>query len=93
MSFKTFVPPAAVGGFPALKQYSTILDQGATESRLAPTAGENIIRVWQDVDTSERLQDEDMVPVEDTWEKIKWSRYDGSYQMFDPDPEDKLGLD
>jgi hypothetical protein len=63
------------------------------ESRLAQTAGENIIRVWQGVVTAERSQDEGIVSVEDTWEKRKWSRYDGFYQMFDRDPEDKLGLD
>jgi hypothetical protein len=31
------------------------------------------MRVWQGLaDTSERLQDEDMVPVEDTWEGREW---------------------
>lgn len=71
-----------------------ILDRGATESQLAQVAGENIIRVWQGVaHTAERLQNEGMIPVEDTWEKRRWWRYDGFYQMPDPDPEDKLGLD
>jgi membrane dipeptidase len=71
-----------------------ILDRGATESQLAQVAGENIIRVWQGVaSTAERLQAEGMAPVEETWEKRKWWRYDGFYQMPDPDPEDKLGLD
>ncbi|KAH9904853.1 hypothetical protein F4778DRAFT_780026 [Xylariomycetidae sp. FL2044] len=33
------------------------------------------------------------LPVEDVWEDRTWWRYDGYYQMPDPDPEDKLGLD
>ena len=78
--------------FPALLK--AILDRGATEEELALVAGENIIRVWQGVaDTAARLQGEGMAPVEETWEKRKWWRYDGFYQMPDPDPEDKLGLD
>jgi membrane dipeptidase len=78
--------------FPALLK--AILGRGATESQLAQVAGENIIRVWQGVaDTADRLQSEGILPVEKTWEKRKWWRYDGFYQMPDPDPEDKLGLD
>lgn len=78
--------------FPSLLQ--AILERGATEAQLAQVAGENIIRVWQEIaDTASRLQDEGMQPVEETWEKRRWWRYDGFYQMPDPDPEDKLGLD
>ncbi|KAK5683439.1 hypothetical protein LTS10_004971 [Elasticomyces elasticus] len=78
--------------FPRLLQ--AILERGATEEQLAQVAGENILRVWQGVaDTANRLQGEGMAPVEDTWEKRKWWRYDGFYQMPDPDPEDRLGLD
>jgi membrane dipeptidase len=36
---------------------------------------------------------EGVLPVEDVWEDRTWWRYDGYYQMPDPDPEDKMGLD
>jgi membrane dipeptidase len=36
---------------------------------------------------------EGVLPVGDVWEGRQWWRYDGYYQMPDPDPEDKLGLD
>ena len=71
-----------------------ILDRGATEEQLALCAGENILRVWNDVtQMAQKLQNEGMMPVEDTWEGRKFWRYDGYYQMPDPDPEDRLGLD
>jgi len=71
-----------------------ILDRGATEQQLALVAGENILRVWTEVaQVSQRMQEEGMTPVEDVWEGRKFWRYDGFYQMPDPDPEDKLGLD
>jgi membrane dipeptidase len=71
-----------------------ILDRGATEQQLALVAGENILRVWTAVaQVSERMQEEGMTPVEDVWEGRQFWRYDGFYQMPDPDPEDKLGLD
>ncbi|KAI7263391.1 hypothetical protein KC345_g9153 [Hortaea werneckii] len=71
-----------------------ILDRGASEEQLRKVAGENMIRVWQKVeDVSCRLQSEGMLPVEDVWEGRQWWRYDGYYQMPDPDPEDKLGMD
>ncbi|MAD87728.1 MAG: hypothetical protein CL912_32610 [Deltaproteobacteria bacterium] len=78
--------------YPAL--LNATLDRGATEEQLAKVAGENMIRVWTDV---ARIRDvmkaEGVLPVEDVWEGRQWWRYDGYYQMPDPDPEDKLGLD
>ncbi|KAH0038522.1 hypothetical protein KCU78_g1480, partial [Aureobasidium melanogenum] len=65
--------------FPALLQ--AILDRGATEEHLALVAGENILR------------EDGVTPVEDVWEGREFWRYDGYYQMPDPDPEDNLGLD
>ncbi|KAI9741645.1 MAG: hypothetical protein M1834_000029 [Cirrosporium novae-zelandiae] len=71
-----------------------ILDRGATEEQLAKVAGENILRVWKDV---VKIRDEmsaaRVEPVEDVWDGRTWWRYDGYYQMPDPDPKDKLGLD
>lgn len=71
-----------------------ILDRGATEEQLAKVVGENILRVWEGVEkTRDEMKKEGVLPVEDVWEDRKWWRYDGYYQMEDPDPEDKLGLD
>jgi len=71
-----------------------ILDRGATEEQLAKVAGENILRVWRGVEhTRDVMKAEGVLPVEDVWEDRTWWRYDGYYQMPDPDPEDKLGLD
>lgn len=39
------------------------------------------------------MGEEGILPAEDVWEGRKWWRYDGYYQMPDPNPEDKLGLD
>jgi membrane dipeptidase len=78
--------------FPALLQ--AILDRGATEEHLALVAGENILRVWTEVaQVAERMQEDEVTPVEDVWEGREFWRYDGYYQMPDPDPEDNLGLD
>lgn len=78
--------------FPALLQ--AILDRGATEEQLALVAGENILRVWTEVTgVAERMQEDGVTPVEDVWEGREFWRYDGFYQMPDPDPEDRLGLD
>jgi membrane dipeptidase len=33
---------------------------------------------------------ENIKPVEDVWEGRKWWRFDGEYQMEDPNPKDKL---
>lgn len=78
--------------FPALLQ--AILDRGATEEQLALVAGENILRVWKEVaQVAERMQEAGVTPVEDVWEGREFWRYDGYYQMPDPDPEDRLGLD
>lgn len=78
--------------YPALMK--AILDRGATEEQLRLCIGENLIRVWEGV---ERVRGEmkraGVKPVEDVWEGREWWRYDGYYQMPDPDPEDKLGLD
>ncbi|KPM35900.1 hypothetical protein AK830_g10669 [Neonectria ditissima] len=71
-----------------------ILDRGATEEQLAKVIGENILRVWNGVaKIRDQMKDEGILPVEDVWKDRKWWRYDGYYQMEDPDPEDKLGLD
>lgn len=78
--------------FPALLQ--AILDRGATEEQLALVAGENILRVWAEVaQVAKGMQEEGTTPVEDVWERREFWRYDGYYQMPDPDPEDNLGLD
>jgi membrane dipeptidase len=39
------------------------------------------------------MEKDGVLPVEDVWEGRQWWRYDGYYQMPDPDPEDKLHLD
>jgi membrane dipeptidase len=78
--------------FPKLLQ--AILDRGATEEQLAKVAGENILRVWRGVDkVRDEMKAEGVLPVEDVFEDRQWWRFDGYYQMPDPDPEDKLGLD
>jgi membrane dipeptidase len=75
-----------------LLQY--ILDRGATEEQLAKVAGENVLRVWKSVEViRDQMRTEGVQPVEDVWEYRSWWRYDGYYQMPDPDPEDKLELD
>ena len=72
----------------------SILNRGATEEQLARLAGKNILRVWRGVTkTRDQMKVEGVLPVEDVWEERTWWRYDGYYQMPDPDPEDKLGLD
>jgi membrane dipeptidase len=71
-----------------------ILERGATEEQLAKVAGENMLRVWTQVSrVRDEMAAEGVLPVEDVWERRQWWRYDGYYQMPDPDPEDKLGLD
>ncbi|KAF4332171.1 membrane dipeptidase [Fusarium beomiforme] len=71
-----------------------ILDRGATEEQLAKVVGENILRVWTGVEkTRDEMKADGVLPVEDVFKDRKWWRYDGYYQMEDPDPEDKLGLD
>lgn len=71
-----------------------ILDRGATEEQLAKVMGQNLLRVWRGVESiRDRMKEEGVQPVEDVWEDRTWWRYDGYYQMPDPDPEDKLGLD
>lgn len=78
--------------YPKLLQ--SILDRGATEEQLALVAGKNLIRVWKGVEiTRDKMKAEGVLPVEDVWDDRTWWRYDGYYQMPDPDPEDKLGLD
>lgn len=78
--------------YPALLK--AILDRGATEEQLAKVCGGNMIRVWKGaVKTRDCMKAEGVLPVEDVWEGRTWWRYDGYYQMPDPDPEDKLGLD
>ena len=78
--------------YPALLK--AILDRGATEEQLAKVAGENILRVWKGVSNMrDQMKAEGVLPVEDVWEDRTWWRFDGYYQMPDPDPEDKLGLD
>lgn len=72
----------------------SILDRGATEEQLAMVAGENVLRVWRGVEkTRDEMKKEGVLPVEDVWEDRTWWRYDGYYQMPDPDPNDELGLD
>lgn len=71
-----------------------ILDRGATEEQLAQVAGENMLRVWRGVvKVRDQMREEGVLPVEDVWQGRKWWRFDGKYQMEDPDPEDKLGYD
>ena len=76
------------------KLLEAILDRGATEEQLAKVVGENILRVWEGVEkVRDEMKTEGVLPVEDVFKDRKWWRYDGFYQMEDPDPEDKLGLD
>ncbi|KAH6670418.1 membrane dipeptidase [Halenospora varia] len=78
--------------YPALMK--AILDRGATKEQLQKCIGENIIRVWKDVaKVRDQMREGSVVPVEDVWEGRQWWRYDGYYQMADPDPEDQLGYD
>ncbi|OAA59208.1 membrane dipeptidase [Niveomyces insectorum RCEF 264] len=78
--------------YPRLLQ--AILDRGATEAQLAKVAGQNLLRVWRGaVAVRDAMQAEGVLPVEDVWDDRTWWRFDGYYQMPDPDPEDKLGLD
>lgn len=73
---------------------AAILDRGATEEQLAKVMGANLLRAWRGVEaTRDQMAREGVLPVEDVWEDRTWWRYDGYYQMPDPDPEDKLGLD
>lgn len=90
--------PSVIPGLEDVKCYpgllKDILDRGATEEQLAKVAGANMIRVWKDVaKVRDSMAAEGVLPVEDVWEGREWWRYDGYYQMPDPDPEDKLGLD
>ncbi|RBR25399.1 uncharacterized protein FIESC28_01836 [Fusarium coffeatum] len=76
------------------KLLEAILGRGATEEQLAKVVGENILRVWKGVEkVRDEMKKEGVLPVEDVFKDRKWWRYDGFYQMEDPDPEDKLGLD
>lgn len=69
-----------------------ILDRGVSEEQLAKVAGENMIRVWKGVvQVRDQMKIEGIKAVEDIWEGRQWWRYDGYYQIPDPDPEDKLG--
>ncbi|KAJ5573921.1 uncharacterized protein N7459_008348 [Penicillium hispanicum] len=78
--------------YPRLLQ--RILERGATEEQLSKVAGENLLRMWRGVEaTRDQMKNEGILPVEDVWEDRTWWRYDGYYQMPDPDPDDKLGLD
>lgn len=89
---------SAIPGLEDVKCYpnlmKAILDRGATEEQLSKCIGENIIRVWKSVaGVRNRMKEDGVLPVEDVWEGRQWWRYDGYYQMPDPDPEDKLGYD
>ncbi|KKY17690.1 putative membrane dipeptidase [Phaeomoniella chlamydospora] len=89
---------SVIPGLEDVKCYPTllqaILDRGASEDQLSKVAGENILRVWKGVVAiRDQMKSEGVLPVEDVWEDRTWWRYDGYYQMPDPDPEDKLGLD
>lgn len=78
--------------YPKLLQ--RILDRGATEEQLALVVGKNLMRVWKGVELiRDQMKAEGVLPVEDVWDDRTWWRYDGYYQMPDPDPEDELGLD
>ncbi|TVY70917.1 putative dipeptidase [Fusarium oxysporum f. sp. cubense] len=89
---------SVIPGLEDVKYYphllKAILDRGATEEQLAMVVGENTLRVWAGVEkVSDEMKAEGVLPVEDVFKDRKWWRYDGYYQMEDPDPEDKLGLD
>jgi membrane dipeptidase len=77
------------------KLLAGILDRGATEGQVAKLISQNILRAWSDVvavRVQEEMKLENIKPMEDVWEGRKWRRFDGEYQMEDPDPEDKLGF-
>jgi membrane dipeptidase len=76
------------------KLMTAILDRGATEEQLAKCIGDNMIRAWKGVATKrDEMKAAGVKAVEDVWEGRQWWRYDGYYQMPDPDPEDRLGYD
>ncbi len=53
-----------------------------------------MLRVFHGVvKVRDEMKAEGVKPVEDVWEGRTWWRFDGTYQMPDPDPEDKLGYD
>jgi membrane dipeptidase len=73
------------------KLLARIVDRGAIEAQVAKLISQNILRVWADVvAVLEEIKLENIKPVEDVWEGRKWWRFDGEYQMEDPDLEDKL---
>ncbi|RDW89770.1 dipeptidase-8 [Coleophoma cylindrospora] len=87
---------STIPGLEDVKSYpkllAAVLDRGATEAQLSKLVGENILRVWSGVAfTRDKMALEGVKPVEDVWEGRKWWRYDGEYQINDPDPEDKHG--
>lgn len=64
------------------------------QEQQAKVAGLNMLHVWRGVvKVRDEMGEEGILPAEDVWEGRKWWRYDGYYQMPDPNPEDKLGLD
>jgi membrane dipeptidase len=70
-----------------------ILDRGTTEEQVSKLIGENVLRVWRGVaKVRDEMKQAGVLPVEDVWDDRRWWRYDGYYQMEDPDPEDRLGL-
>ncbi|TQN71858.1 putative dipeptidase [Colletotrichum shisoi] len=85
----TFVPEHV-----AARRRDARMDMVLDHLFLAKVVGENILRVWRGVErVRDEMKAEGVLPVEDVWEDRTWWRYDGYYQMPDPDPEDKLGLD
>lgn len=90
--------PSVIKGLEDVKCYpkllKAILDRGATEEQLEKVIGANILRVWRGVcAVRDQMSAAKVLPVEDVWEGREWWRFGGFYQMPDPDPEDKLGLD
>jgi len=90
--------PAVVPGLEDVSKYpkllEAVLERGATEEQLAKLCGRNMIRVWKGVVAiREKMKQEGVEPVEDTWEGRTWWRWGGHYQIVDPDPEDKMGWD
>ena len=71
-----------VSKFPDLVQL--LMERGATDAQIRLFAGENLLRVWEDIElAAQRIQAEGQKPVESEWEGRQWHQgmIDGSY-MF-----------
>ncbi|KAL5336024.1 hypothetical protein BJX70DRAFT_401084 [Aspergillus crustosus] len=71
--------PATSVGLEDVSKYprlvELLLERGATDEQIRKFAGENLLRVWGDVEkVAERLQSQGQKPNEAYWEGRKWGR-------------------